>query len=242
MYFIGDTHGMRPVFSIVDRFKTEKSNLIHVGDFGLGFVSIMQDVKNLEVIDEMLIDTQNKLFVVRGNHDNPIFWDKSKGLNLPKLHNIHLVDDYSVLDIENKKILCVGGGISIDRQIRKDDRPYPSWWKDEEFQWHPGKFNRVVNNHNTMDIIVTHSAPSACYPRGVDAPIVNDWHNVELQHGNNLKGELQMERKKIDMLKDAVLKAYKPTNWFYGHFHTSKTEIIDLVKFQALKINEICEI
>jgi len=242
MYFIGDTHGMRPVFSIVDRFKIEKSNLIHVGDFGLGFVSIMQDVKNLEVIDEMLIDTQNKLFVVRGNHDNPIFWDKSKGLNLPKLHNIHLVDDYSVLDIENKKILCVGGGISIDRQIRKDDRPYPSWWKDEEFQWHPGKFNRVVNNHNTMDIIVTHSAPSACYPRGVDAPIVNDWHNVELEHGNNLKGELQMERKKIDMLKDAVLKAYKPTNWFYGHFHTSKTEIIDLVKFQALKINEICEI
>lgn len=242
MYFIGDTHGMRPVFSIVDRFKVEKSNLIHVGDFGLGFVSIMQDVKNLEVIDEMLIDTQNKLFVVRGNHDNPIFWDKSKGLNLPKLHNIHLVDDYSVLDIENKKILCVGGGISIDRQIRKDDRPYPSWWKDEEFQWHPGKFNRVVNNHNTMDIIVTHSAPSACYPRGVDAPIVNDWHNVELEHGNNLKGELQMERKKIDMLKDAVLKAYKPTNWFYGHFHTSKTEIIDLVKFQALKINEICEI
>ena len=239
MYFIGDTHGMRPVFSIVDRFKIEKSNLIHVGDFGLGFVSIMQDVKNLEVIDEMLIDTQNKLFVVRGNHDNPIFWDKSKGLNLPKLHNIHLVDDYSVLDIENKKILCVGGGISIDRQIRKDDRPYPSWWKDEEFQWHPGKFNRVVNNHNTMDIIVTHSAPSACYPRGVDAPIVNDWHNVELQHGNNLKGELQMERKKTDMLKDAVLKAYKPTNWFYGHFHTSKTEIIDLVKFQALKINEI---
>ena len=111
MYFIGDTHGMRPVFSIVDRFKIEKSNLIHVGDFGLGFVSIMQDVKNLEVIDEMLIDTQNKLFVVRGNHDNPIFWDKSKGLNLPKLHNIHLVDDYSVLDIENKKILCVGGGI-----------------------------------------------------------------------------------------------------------------------------------
>lgn len=242
MYFIGDTHGLRPVFTIIDRHKIEKSNLIHVGDFGLGFVSIMQDVKNLEVIDEMLIDTQNKLFVVRGNHDNPIFWDKSKGLNLPKLHNIHLVDDYSVLDIENKKILCVGGGISIDRQLRKDDRPYPSWWQDEEFQWHPGKFNRVVNNHNTMDIIVTHSAPSACYPRGVDAPIVNDWHNVELEHGNNLKGELQMERKKIDMLKDAVLKAYKPTNWFYGHFHTSKTEIIDLVKFQALKINEICEI
>lgn len=242
MYFIGDTHGMRPVFSIVDRLKIEKSNLIHVGDFGLGFVSIMQDVKNLEVVDEMLMDTQNKLYVVRGNHDNPIFWDKSKGLNLPKLHNIHLVDDYSVLDIEGKKILCVGGGISIDRQIRKDDRPYPSWWQDEEFQWHPGKFNRVVNNHKTMDIIVTHSAPSACYPRGVDAPIVNDWHNIELQHGNNLKGELQMERKKIDMLKDAILKAYKPTNWFYGHFHTSKTEVIDSVKFQALNINEICEI
>lgn len=242
MYFLGDTHSMRGVFNIIDRFKIENSNIIHVGDFGLGFVALTSDLKNLEVVDEMLIETNNHLYVVRGNHDNPIFWDKSKGLNLPKYHNLHLVDDYSVLEIEEKKILCVGGGISIDRQLRKDDRPYPSWWEDEEFRWSPAKFNRVVHNHDKIDIVVTHSAPSACYPRGVDAPIVNDWHNIELQHGNNLKGELQMERKKIDMLKDAILKAYKPTNWFYGHFHTSKTELIDSVKYQALNINEICEI
>lgn len=242
MYFIGDVHGIGPLVQIIIKRGLKDSNLIQVGDLGLGFQEITRDISNLKNLDEILLENNLQLFACRGNHDNPIFWDKSKGLNLPKLHNIHLVDDYSVLDIENKKILCVGGGISIDRQLRKDDRPYPSWWQDEEFQWHPGKFNRVVNNHSTMDIVVTHSAPSACYPRGVDAPIVNDWHNVELQHGNNLKGELQMERKKIDMLKDAILQAYKPTNWFYGHFHTSKTEIIDLVKFQALNINEICEI
>lgn len=242
MYFLGDTHGMRPVFSIIDRLKIENSHIIHVGDFGLGFVSIMRDIKNLEVVDEMLMDTNNHLYVVRGNHDNPIFWDKSKGLNLPKLHNLHLIDDYSVITVEGKKILCVGGGISIDRQIRKDDKPYPSWWKDEEFKYDPLKINKIANSEDRIDIVVTHTAPSFCYPRGVDAPIVNDWHGIELQHGNNLKNELIYERKQVDILHTTITSAYKPTHWFYGHFHTSKTEVIKGVKFQALNINEICEI
>ena len=245
MYFIGDTHGIRPVFSIIDRKQITNSHLIHVGDFGLGFVTIASDIKNLEATDEMLMETNNHLYVIRGNHDNPIFWDKSKGLNLPKLHNLHLIDDYTVFEVEGKKILGVGGGISIDRQVRKDDKPYPSWWKDEVFVYDPLKINRIVNNVDRIDIVVTHSAPTIAYPRGVDAPIVNDWHGIEAQFGNNLKGELIKEREEIDKLLNSISSAYSPTHWFYGHFHASKTEKINIngkaITMRLLNINEICE-
>ena len=158
MYFLGDTHGIRPAFMTIDKHKIENSNIIHVGDFGLGFLHIEQDINNLKATDEMLLETNNHLYVVRGNHDNPIFWDKSKGLNLPKLHNLHLVDDYEVITVEGKKILCVGGGISIDRQLRKNGKPYPSWWKDEEFKWSPDKFHKIAIYEKVIDIVVSHSA------------------------------------------------------------------------------------
>ena len=145
-------------------------------------------------------------------------------------------------EVEGKKILCVGGGISIDRQIRKNDKPYASWWDDEEFHYSPTRISKVVNNNKTIDIVVTHSAPTFCYPRGVDAPIVNDWHNIEAQHGNDLKGELIMERKKIDKFYNDIKKTYKPTHWFYGHFHNTKTEVINEITFKSLNINEIHEL
>lgn len=242
MYFLGDTHGMRPVLSIIDKHKIENSNIIHVGDFGLGFVSIDQDLKNLYLIDEALMETNNHLYVVRGNHDNPIFWDRSKGLNLLKLHNLHLVDDYQVAKIEDKNILFVGGGISIDRLVRKSDKPYPTWWEDEVFKWSPEKMNRVANSIDKVDIVVTHSAPSFCYPVGTNAPIVNDWHDLELQHGYNLKSELEEERRQIDFLHDHIMARYQPTHWFYGHFHHSKLTKKGKVQYKLLNVNELYEL
>jgi hypothetical protein len=245
MYFLGDTHGIRPVFNIIDRNKITDSHIIHVGDFGLGFVPLTSDIKNLEATDEMLIDTQNHLYVIRGNHDNPVFWDKSKGLNLPKFHNLHLIDDYEVFEVEGKKILGVGGGISVDRMIRKDDKP-PTWWKDEVFTYDPLKINRIANSVDRIDIVVTHSAPTMTYPRGVDAPIVNDWHEVELCHGGNLKGELIKEREDIQTLMNSITAAYSPTHWIYGHFHASRTEKINIngkrITMKLLNINELYEL
>lgn len=238
MIFIGDTHGIRPVFEVIDKNKIENSNLIHVGDFGLGFEEITKDVNNLKILDEMLIETNNYLYVIRGNHDNPIFWDKSKGLNLPKFHNLRLVDDYTAIPIEGKLILFVGGAISIDRTFRVDDRPYPSWWKDEEFKLN--KDSRFTPNN--IDIVVTHTAPHFCMPISDDVPIVNNYHAIEKQHGNDLKSDLKIERHNLTQLYETIIKWSKPKLWFYGHFHTSYDREIDGIRFIGLSINELKEI
>lgn len=243
MYFIGDTHGLRPVFTIIDKHKLRGQNLVHVGDFGLGFNPIEYDIKNLKIMDEMLLDTNNTLYVVRGNHDNPIFWDKSKGLNLPKFHNLHLVDDCEIVRIEGKNVLFAGGGISIDRSVRADEQP-ASWWADEVFKYDMIKLRENMSHIKAIDIVVTHSAPDFCYPTDDNVSIVNSWDGVEKAYGRDLKGELREERAFITEFYDDLTKHYgmKPTHWFYGHFHSKKRETINGIQFVLLNVNELYEL
>ena len=244
MYIIGDTHGIRPIFEIVDNNNLVGKNLIHVGDFGLGFEPIERDLKNLGILDEMLIDTNNTLYVIRGNHDNPIFWDKSKGLNLPKFHNLKLVDDYTVHEIENKKVLFVGGALSIDRRPRMADFPYPTWWKDEEFKYNEIKLHDCLKKHKNIDVVITHTAPDFCYPTDDNVYIVNHYHIIESAHGVDLKLQLKQERQEMtEMYHDLTIHhGKKPKHWFYGHFHDKKEETHDNIQFHLLDINELFEL
>jgi hypothetical protein len=244
MYFIGDTHGIRPIFNIIDRHKLENQNLIHVGDLGLGFLLIQNDVANLKLLDEMLIETNNQLYVIRGNHDNPIFWDKSKGLNLPKFHNLHLVEDFSLIKIEDKNVLFAGGAISIDRRPRMDDIPHPSWWKDEVFKYDEEKLKFLLHDERPVDIVVTHSAPDYCHPVGSDNYLVNQYAVMEKQHGLDLHAELAEERAEISRFANDLILHYgrKPTHWFYGHFHSTKKTKVGKMTYQLLNINELYEV
>lgn len=238
MYVIGDTHGLRPVFNIIDANQFTGENLIHVGDFGLGFQDVGRDIKNLELLDEALMDTDNQLYVIRGNHDNPIFWDKSKGLYLPVFHNLHLVDDYSVIEIEGQKVLFAGGATSIDRRPRMDDTP-PTWWKDEVFRYNKDN----IKNLTDIDIVITHSAPSFCHPRGSNAGIVNHYAVIEKMHGYDLHKELEDERMLLDdLFYDLHRQHNNIKKWYYGHFHSSKRQSRHGTEFILLNVNEVEEV
>ncbi len=238
MFVIGDTHGLRPVFNIIEDNKFSGENLIHVGDFGLGFQDVGRDIKNLELLDEALMDTNNQLYVIRGNHDNPIFWDKSKGLNLPTFHYLHLIEDYSVIEIEGQKILFIGGATSIDRRPRMRDTP-PTWWKDEVFNFDPEKIKGITD----IDIVITHTAPSFAYPHGSNNSLVNHYAIGEKMHGYDLHEELETERMLVDDLFYGLHKQNnKIKKWYYGHFHNSKRRNHHGTEFILLGINEVEEV
>ncbi len=237
MILLGDTHSIRPIFDIIEKNNIENSNIVHVGDVGLGFQEITRDISNLLTLDELMLETGNRIYLCRGNHDHPDFWKKNR-IWLPKFHNIIFCEDYSIHKIEERNVLFVGGGISIDRTYRRDMNP-PSYWEDEEFVL--DIFNE--NLKQDIDIVITHSAPDFCNPRGVDAPIVNDWAKVEMQYGMNLKGDLIGERSNISALHTTIFtNGNTPTHWCYGHFHSSSNEIIQGTNFIGLNINEIKEI
>lgn len=234
MIVIGDTHGLAPVAKLINKYSLTGCNLIHVGDFGLGFNLLHHDLYYLDVLDTFLQDKDNTLYVIRGNHDNPFFWDTG---NL-KHKRIHLVKDYSVITIENKSVLFVGGAISIDRTARALDNP-ASWWHGEKFYLDK---DRINNLQEKIDMVITHSAPAFCNPVTFNY-IVNKWHKTELEFGLNLKKDLKVEREEHSELYHLLKTNGHPVaNWAYGHFHICATTTVDNTTFHALDINGVKEI
>jgi UDP-2,3-diacylglucosamine pyrophosphatase LpxH len=229
MYFIGDVHG--EFTELIDRIslaRIKKAILIQVGDFGLGFHSIEEDYQALNELNKFLLQSSNRLYVIRGNHDNPSFFKS----NIKEWSNIHLLVDYSVLTIENNSILFVGGALSVDRCFRKLEKNY---WKDENFVYDLNKLDDTLATNKKLDIIVTHTAPSFAWPQTFD-PLVKRF----ALRDETLLSELDAERLLVDQMFQRI-RSYTPALWVYGHFHASHSEQIDSTKFRLLNIMEIFE-
>lgn len=88
-----------------------------------------------------------------------------------------------------------------------------------------------------IDCVVTHSAPSFCHPTtksGIEA-----W----LQYDLDLERDIDLERQTLERIHERLSKGGHPLkNWFYGHFHMSKTEYISGVNYTLLDCFEIKEL
>jgi len=215
MYFLGDLHGnFSHLLYTLTRLKKRNINVVQVGDFGIGFHG-EQDFKNLDYINQALNEWDAKLWIIRGNHDDPKFF---RGELRDKINtaypNIYFIEDYEVVEIEGKKLFCLGGGVSIDRTYRTEGKSY---WKDEIVVYDQFKIDETIKNHDNIDIIITHSAPMWCHPKGVDAPIVREYCMVD----NALKQDLIDEREILGSVFDVLNDKFKFRYHFYGHFHSN---------------------
>src|SRR5574343_961800 len=163
IYVLGDIHGDFEFLCNVIRNLESGSLLIQIGDFGIGFKSEHRDLQELQWINNVLMEKEVHLFVCRGNHDQPSFWDK----NL-QYANLKLIQDYTNLIINNKKCLFIGGAVSVDRMGRQISKNY---WADEGIKYLNLK---KLNKLSKIDYVFLHSAPDFCFPRDYYAPIVLD--------------------------------------------------------------------
>ncbi len=221
MVVIGDVHGKwtKLLLNLVHS-ELKDTNFIQVGDFGLGFYP--NDLTHLKAIDEYLIQTNNHLYVIRGNHDNPIYFNKCK----PSFTNIHLLSDWSYHIIEGKKGLFIGGAISIDRNTRTPNRDY---WKDEAIFYPSDDFK-----FRDVDFVITHDCPTFINPiTDKNSPIFKD--NPDL-YKDCLNG-----RKILDWIWDEIPKE-KLQKWCYGHYHWSERTYVDNTAFIKLAELEMVEL
>ena len=244
--FLGDIHGKFDVISkYIKRCKITDANIIQVGDFGV-FDTFESDKKELSVIHPRLVKNNVFLWIMRGNHDFPDYFENDPfGFS-----NIKLIPDYTVLNFD-KNILCIGGAVSVDRTSRytkhqligdfKTKTGKEQWWPNEEFILNI----EILENIRNIDIIVTHTCPGYCSPK------------INLGHGkfvediikkNNIPQlglDLIEERKKLDKAFTILKKNNNITNHYYGHFHKSACEDIFMdgkwTKHRVLNINELFE-
>ena len=218
---MGDTHSTEITSKIV-RIIENGSDVIHLGDNGLGFGSESYALKNAEMWITMLNDLcLNKdiiLYILRGNHDNPEVW------NLSSLSNVILVKDGEIAIFPNgKKALLTGGGISLDRCVRIKGESY---WEDEITSDFEVKKADVIFSHDTSDAF-----------NRITATLGDHW-GWYMARDKMLWADCYKQRNCMgDIIEKSGAKLI-----YYGHHHNDWREFVGGVRGQCVNIEEVLEV
>jgi len=241
LLFLGDIHGnFNYVKWYIKAHKIKDCTIYQVGDFGIGFTNEFNDMNTLGDLNKFLKEYNIQMYVIRGNHDNPKFFD---GHLANHFDNLHLLADYTVIDIEGTKILGVGGAISVDRRPRmREQLEYARANRDIELYWYDEVFvldEEKLKTFENIDIVVTHTAPDFCMP--VNKNGFGHLVQTFAQDDKKLYDDLRQERDLVTKMCNILKEKNKPDYWFYGHFHTDWFGNIEGVNYRLLAINEMYE-
>lgn len=228
---VGDIHGEinSLVYDISERYGFLDTAFIIVGDVGLGFNQPGWYDAVYSRNRERLEGRGNIIYGIRGNHDDPEFFNGDKKLDFPSFKTI---SDYEPLEWKGKIILPIGGATSVDKKDRlvenykwkKKGSNRKCWWPDER----PVKLENLESLPGHIDIIVSHEAPAACGP----VLIREEWMDGEMFE--NIKEDREYLYK--------ILKEKVPERWYFGHHHESYSGTCVNTLYRGLGIQEIVEV
>lgn len=219
--YIGDLHGnFDHVKWWLKQGHHKNITLIQVGDFGVGFNQSSED-KVLQRLNKELGERESILLVIRGNHDNPSYFDGNHDYEF-----IKFLPDYTTMEIDGLNHLFIGGALSIDRKVRTEGVDY---WKNEGFI----KNLNAVSELKNIDVVVTHSAPNFTEPFGFDGIVT-----YYADNDATLLDELTKERSDITEVFETLQKNNKIRYHFYGHFHYNTKNLVNNCNHIMLNISE----
>lgn len=217
---IGDTHDTLTTYQILNLDIPNGSDVWHCGDGGLGFGSFEYAIPNakswLSKINGLCAKLDIILYHQIGNHDNPDVWKISE-----KYSNVVLLQTGEVGIFPNgKKVLFVGGGVSVDRCDRRENYNY---WKDE--------ITPTLDHVEKTDFVFSHDAPeyfnhsTNSLPKKFPRYCLNDPTLIQdcLNQRNNVSNIVEKSGAKVI---------------FSGHFHNDIRQEINGVYYRCLDINE----
>jgi len=224
--YVGDLHGnFNQIIGWIHHNKTlENYHIIQVGDFGIGFKP-KQENHELKILNKKLKSKNHKLLIIRGNHDNPEYFDGNHDYE-----NISFLPDYTVMNINGYNHLFVGGAVSIDRRLRQEGLSY---WENEIFNYNEDKLKNIFE----IDVLITHTCMSFNKPT-----FFNNLVYSYAAKDPDLIKDLDKERMLVDLMwKRLIANDNKIKSHFYGHFHFHNTEFINDTKHVLLDIDEFYE-
>jgi hypothetical protein len=250
LMLLGDTHGnnMQIAPQLLMKYGLNNKDpkaIVHVGDFGVGFSTYKGDLDKLYILNDRLKKYNTFLYVIRGNHDNPEWFNNPEYMetiiNDEVIENVILLPDHTLLMLELEgreepiKIYCNGGAYSIDRILRTQGKSY---WSDESFKQLSG--DQLAEIPVDLDIIVTHTRPIGIWP--IDKSNIQHWLLKDMALDRDIEEEGTYVRRMFDSIKenqDSFLH-------FYGHFHKSNKESFEFdgksYVHQCLDIDELVEV
>ena len=228
---IGDVHGefSKMQKGMVDIMESagEPVNFVQVGDFGLGFEKPQRDHARLTTINHFLKEKNSHLWVIRGNHDNPAFWQQGCGY---EFSNIHFVPDDEIRVIEGKTCYFAGGAVSVDRSRRTQGIDY---WAGE-----------ICNGRNLLgfkeriDILFTHDVYHPVSPFNTTSDTLKYW----CERDENLMADTIKSQHEMMFLYHHVYDSNPNFSWYHGHYHESHLTVNGGQKTHSLGILEFKEV
>jgi len=233
IYIIGDVHSEYDTLNYIihKKHQIKHSLFIQVGDFGVGFYELDYYKLKFEWLNNELLENDNTLLVVRGNHDNQLYFNNLEyNTEICNLSNLILLPDYSLIKTDLGIILCIGGEASIDYKHRTVGIDF---WKDELPVFDEIKLKYIVDNNIDINYIVTHGMPTITYP--LTNYVMDD---------EEVKEYSKLGRKVFDNIYQylVVNNNIKIKKWFSGHYHEPHFENILGIDFIVLDINEVKEL
>ena len=226
---VGDIHGaFNGLGYNIKMYNLTNSVIVLCGDVGVGFYKHNFYVQIFRKLNTILKKNNCVLFCVRGNHDNPEYFDGSFFGS-----NYMLVPDYTIIETIDKTLLFIGGAVSIDRIDRINDKRKITYWEDEIPVYDEDKLNAI----NKVDYIFTHSCPNFTYP--TTKYNISDWLERDVGLNSDIDKEREVFTKVWENLKN---RGISPIGWFYGHYHQSHFEYIDKTLFKLCDIMEFFDI
>jgi predicted phosphodiesterase len=245
LIYLGDIHGnFNLIQQYVKMYGIKDAHIIQVGDFGVGFKSLDKEKRMLEMYHTQLVNNNVHVWAIRGNHDyKPHFDNDPFGFT-----NIHLVADYTVLNLGGKNILCIGGAVSVDREWRYTNKQKQGifenqtlgverWWPDEKFVLDVDK----IKDLRDINIIVTHTCPHYCVPDNTFGlgsfveGIIRETGDTEL------RADLLFERNQVTQAFNIVKMNNDIRLHVYGHYHRSDVMNMYGTEHRLLGVGELWE-
>jgi hypothetical protein len=208
--------------------KAEDSCIFVCGDIGLsmdynfsyGCMSALEHWENL------LIERNNYLMILRGSIDNPVLFNGSrdkwnKGVPSNDIVRYTLVKDYTIVDVCNSSgasvnILCIGGAINTYCSTRV---PYINYWPNEDI-----KYVDLVDV-NDVEIICSY----ACF-RGV---YKMDTRN-SIEHLQRVYPYFRDSLYAENTTLKEIYKRYRPKMWVFSNNAEAGVETFEETEFRAI--------
>jgi len=251
---VGDIHGKFETleYNINRRYLIENSVNIVLGDCGIGFHKDEYYLQLFKRLNTKFKKQNNHIIMFRGNHDSPEYFNGKKNKLFEKFSHIHVIPDYTIVTLNDRfNILCIGGGISIDRLDRLNEMSKnfqhhsfkseirPIYWENENVVYNEFKLDEINKQFPSfIHMVATHSCPDFIFPTskvGVKGWIARDPY---------LEEDLNIERGNMTQIYNHLITDQKCIlTWVYGHFHMHNIEYDkENIKFFTCECETVNEI
>jgi hypothetical protein len=232
-----DVGHVQPIFS--DRMfkkpcKSEFKNgvMIATGGCGFGTKDIEYFNKLLNDVNDILVKNDFHLLFVRGTNDDPSYFDEEK----ISFSNVKCLTSNCLVKFDEFSCLCIGGGISFDREWKKrKSQEYGTtlYWENEGVNFDINDISEAIKKEN-IACVVSNEMPTFISP-STSAYKSYRWYKNDEQ----LLTDTINDRAKIDSIYAEFVKAdKKPYVWWYS-FSDKISKTINDISFKSSKTAQL---